>query len=102
MKRALEIVSVVALVSMFVMLAVVYRGLPDQIPNHFNTGSRPMRTIGKGSLWLLPIWGANIFLILSAAARLGPKQPGADPMPIIAVKAGVMILMAWVYFIRLP
>lgn len=102
MKRALEVVSIVALVSMWVMLAAVYNSAPEQIPNYFNMGWRRMITVGKGSLWLLPILATNYFIFLSAAARLTPKQPGADPMPLIAVKAGVMTLLAVIYFVRLP
>jgi hypothetical protein len=102
MKRALESVSIVALASMFVMLAIVYPSLPDQIPNHFNTGPHPIRTIGKGSLWILPFLSANLFLFLTAAARLGPTRPDTDPMPLIIAKAAVMLGAASFYFASLP
>jgi uncharacterized membrane protein len=102
MKRALEAVSIVALVSMFVALAVVYNRLPDQIPNHFNTGPHPMKMVGKGSLWVLPLISANLFVFLSSASLLVPKRPGASAMPLVIVKAAVMTLMACLYIVRLP
>ena len=102
MKRALEAVSIVALASMFVTLAIVYNRLPDQIPNHFNTGSHPLKMVGKGSLMVLPLVSANMFVFLSAAALMIPKRPGASVMPLVIVKAAAVTLMAGLYFARLP
>jgi hypothetical protein len=102
MKRALEAVGIVALASMFVTLAVVYNQLPDQIRNYFNTGPQHMKKIGKGSLLVLPLVSANLFVFLSAAALMIPKRPDASGMALVIVKAAVMTLMAGLYFVRLP
>jgi hypothetical protein len=102
MKRALEAASIIALASMFVMLAVVYRGIPDQIPNHFNNGAHTMRTIGKGSLWILPIVSTNLFLLLSAASGLAPLRSGIDPTSLIVLKAVIMLGAALLFFVWLP
>ena len=51
----LEITGMVAVITLVVLTAISYKGLPGRIPTHFNGLGQPDNYGGKGMIWLLPV-----------------------------------------------
>ena len=50
----LEVAGLLGVVVMIVITAINYKGLPDQVPTHFNASGIPNDFSGKAMIWLLP------------------------------------------------
>jgi len=66
----MEGVALAVLLAMFVMVGLNWRDLPQRIPTHYNLSGQPDKWGSKDSVWLLPVVGANLYLLLSALSRL--------------------------------
>ncbi|MFQ5628829.1 MAG: DUF1648 domain-containing protein [bacterium] len=60
-----EIVGIIALVTMIVLPAVQYHSLPDLIPRHFDLSGQPDAFGSNAFIWILPVVGIFVFLLLS-------------------------------------
>jgi uncharacterized membrane protein len=68
-EKALKVLSVLLMAMLFGYIFYIWNDLPEKVPTHFNTTGRVDRWGGKGSLWMLPIIGLLLFMILSSLER---------------------------------
>jgi uncharacterized membrane protein len=61
----MEILSLMAVVTAFLLVALYFDKLPDEIPNHFNFKGEPDGYSGKKISWSLPVFGLMMYLFLS-------------------------------------
>lgn len=60
----LEIIGVVVILGCFLYLTLIYKSLPDSLPRHFGSDGVPDAYGGKGIIWVLPIVGLILYLIV--------------------------------------
>jgi uncharacterized membrane protein len=65
----LEAISLALLTALFVTLWLHWAEMPDRVPQHFGFNGAPNRWGGKGVLWVLPLTGLGIYVLMTAAAR---------------------------------
>lgn len=68
-EKALKILSVLMIVMLFGYIIYIWNDLPEEVPTHFNGTGRVDGWGGKESLWMLPIIGLLLFMILSFLER---------------------------------
>jgi hypothetical protein len=81
MRRALEIVSLAALVALIAETARAFYGraaLTGPVPTHFNAAGNPDAWGSASMLWLLPATAAGLYLLMTWAAR----HPDAFNFPV--------------------
>lgn len=61
----IEPLGVVAVIVSFALPAFYYSDLPDTLPRHYNSDGLPDAYSGKGMIWVLPILGFCLYLIIS-------------------------------------
>jgi hypothetical protein len=61
LRVAADLGSLIVLVMLWVMVWRAYPRLPSVIPIHFGLNGRPDRWGGKGTIWLLPIFGLGVY-----------------------------------------
>ncbi|NVO19727.1 MAG: DUF1648 domain-containing protein [Bacteroidetes bacterium] len=66
----LEIISLIALISGIFLVIVSVKRLPDNIPTHFSFNGIPDDTGNKNEIWLLPIMGGLIYVVLTFVGLL--------------------------------
>jgi uncharacterized membrane protein len=102
MRRILDFVSLAILA---VLAWITYNALhgsnplPQRIPTHFGANGQPNAWGPPGSLWLLPVVGAGLFLIVSIVSMF----PGSFNFPVRSTPASrprmealTLRMMAWV------
>ena len=81
----LEALSWLFVIGLFVLPLFHYQELPDQIPSHFDANGKADAYSSKASIWILPIIGTAIFLLLyflstaklfriNAGRKLSPEE----------------------------
>jgi uncharacterized membrane protein len=68
-EKALKVLSVLLMAILFGYIFYIWNYLPAKVPTHFNGAGRIDGWGGKGSLWMLPIIGLLLFMILSSLGR---------------------------------
>lgn len=102
MRRILDFVGLALLV---VLVWITYRALygpdplPQRIPTHFGANGQPNAWGPPGSLWLLPIVGAALYMIISVVSLFPasfnfPVRSTAANRP--RLEALTLQMMAWV------
>ncbi len=61
----MEILSLLTVVTAFLLVALYFDKLPAEIPNHFNFKGEPDGYSGKKIFWSLPVFGLMMYLFLS-------------------------------------
>lgn len=61
----MEILSLMAVVTAFLLVALYFDKLPAEIPNHFNIKGEPDDYSQKKIFWSLPVFGLMMYLFLS-------------------------------------
>jgi uncharacterized membrane protein len=102
MRKALEAIGVALLA---VLIGITWNAmhgpnpLPQRIPTHFNAMGEPDARGSPASLWLLPMVGASLYLLISLVALV----PSSFHFPVRAMPANRLRLealtirmMAWV------
>lgn len=64
--KVIEVLGYLALVSFWMMTIAAYSSLPDAIPIHYNAMGEVDGYGGKGSIFILPVVGTLLFLIITA------------------------------------
>jgi uncharacterized membrane protein len=67
--RILEIVAVVLVALSFLVIIITYDSLPSTIPHHYNKKGEPDGFGDKETIWLLPVLGFCLYVLLTAAGR---------------------------------
>ena len=101
MRRSLDIVALVALVTLWVMTASAIFGaqpLPLRVPTHFNLVGKPDGWGSPQVLWLLPCIGIFLYALMALVSRF----PGAFNYPVRVTPANraalqhlALRLIAW-------
>lgn len=74
-----RIFALAAIAAPFVYLASIYGGLPTEIPIHFDWRGSPDGWGSKTLLWILPLLGAMLILIINQAGkRLAEGEAGSN------------------------
>jgi uncharacterized membrane protein len=68
-EKALKVLSVLLMAILFGYIFYIWNDLPEKVPTHFKATGRVDGWSGKGSLWMLPIIGLLLFMILSSLER---------------------------------
>lgn len=71
--QIVEILSVVALLTLMIIPIIYFGQLPDRIPSHFDFSGNPDSYLGKGSIWILPIVGLVLYIGLTILNRFPHK-----------------------------
>ena len=66
----MEILSLLAVITAFLLVALYFGKLPDEIPNHFNFKGEPDTFSQKKIFWSLPVFGLMMYLFLSMVGLL--------------------------------
>jgi uncharacterized membrane protein len=65
----LEILAALGLLALLGLSTYYYGQLPEQVPSHFGPDGLPDKYGSKNSLWLLPILGSVIFVLMTYVNR---------------------------------
>jgi uncharacterized membrane protein len=63
-----EIITLLLVAGTILFAFLYYPRLPDRIPNHFDFYGMPNAYGARNTLWILPVMGGMIYLVLSAVA----------------------------------
>ncbi len=58
------------LLAMFVMVGLRWSDLPERMPSHYNAAGEPDKWRSKDTVWILPIVGANLYILMTALSRV--------------------------------
>ncbi len=73
--RTWEVFIIMLTLVPFMVLAVVYSYLPDQVPVHFNASLEPDRYGGKEELWIIPVLlNGMLYFLFKYIPKLDPKN----------------------------
>jgi len=62
---ALEIISLVIILAMFLYPLIVWKDIPDSIPMHYNVRGEIDRYANKNSIFFLPVVGLVLYVLLT-------------------------------------
>ena len=65
-----DVVSVVCLLVMFILIALYWGQLPEQIPTHYGIDGQPNAWGGRGAVLILPLLSLFLFAVLTGARFL--------------------------------
>lgn len=68
-ENSLEFLGAVGLLLMFAMIAQYWPSLPERIPSHFGVSGQPDAWSGKGTLLILPLLSAALYVGLTVLSR---------------------------------
>lgn len=100
--RALEGLCLALLAGEFLLPALLWGRIPDRIPGHYNGAGEIDRWGSRWELFLLPVAGAILYLLLTAvcaAVRPEVKKgalPPSAPAWLAGVKLAVLAGFAWI------
>jgi uncharacterized membrane protein len=60
-----EFIALSFLIILFAIPLIYYNGLPDRIPVHFNASGVPDGYGNRSTLWILPVTGAFMYLLMT-------------------------------------
>lgn len=63
--RFIESAAWMVLILMWIIVLINYRDLPEAIPSHFNTAGQPDDSGSKEFIFILPVIGTFVFLLLT-------------------------------------
>jgi uncharacterized membrane protein len=69
MLRVVNAVGICALVVLWGVLAVHWGDVPDRVPTHFNAAGLPNAWGPKSALFILPLIGTGMYVMLTAIGR---------------------------------
>ena len=75
--RFLEIFGILVVLASFILPSIYYQSLPDILPRHFGSDGLPDAYGSKGIIWVLPIVGLILFLIVGVVSNV----PGLINLP---------------------
>lgn len=92
----LEILGAIAIVISFALPALYYQDLPENLPRHYGLDGVPDAYGGKGIIWVLPIMGLPLYLIISLISTIPslinlPFKPSPEKIEIYQRKYSRMI-----------
>lgn len=92
----LEIIGIIAIIVSFVLPAYYYQDLPESLPRHFGSDGLPDAYGGKGFIWVLPVMGFFLFLIIGLISNIQgiinlPFKTSPEKMEFYQKKYGRMI-----------
>jgi uncharacterized membrane protein len=64
----MEAVALALLLGMFVMLGLSWSELPERMPSHYNAAGEVDRWGSKDVVWILPIVGAALYLMMTVVS----------------------------------
>ena len=67
--KAIELIGFLILITFWVIIIVSYNNLPEQIPIHYNGLGEVDNYSKKSSIFLLPIIGSFLFIILTLISK---------------------------------
>jgi uncharacterized membrane protein len=73
----LEISGIIIISGCFLFLAFNYSSLPDSLPRHFGSDGVPDAFSAKGVIWVLPIMGLVLYLLIGLISNV----PGLINLP---------------------
>ena len=103
MRKTVEVGGLLMLVILYWITYAALNGqarLPLRIPTHFDISGRPNAWGSPAVLWLLPLIGTGLYLLLTALARIQfrryslPVRVTEANLPFIREKTGEMV--AWI------
>ncbi len=68
-EKILEFIGILALCTSFFLLARYWSVLPEKIPTHFNFAGKPDGWGGKESLFILPVLGTFMYIIMKLLSK---------------------------------
>ncbi len=91
-----EILGISAIIVSFALPAFYFQDLPDSFPRHFGSDGLPDAYGGKGIIWVYPIVGAILFIIIGLISNIPsminlPFQPNPENTEISQRKYARMI-----------
>lgn len=69
----LEILGIIGILTLLVLPIIFYTDLPDSLPRHYGSDGLPDAFGGKGVIWVLPIVGFVMYLVIRFISTL-PEQ----------------------------
>ena len=117
MTKLVEAVALALLVAMFLVVSLNWSELPERMPSHYNAAGEPDRWGSKDGVWILPVVGAGLYLLMTALSRAAASgkvrlnvPPGVDAASpevqaearqlLTAVKVLVMATFAFITWSR--
>ncbi|TDQ14676.1 uncharacterized protein DUF1648 [Algoriphagus boseongensis] len=108
----LEIFGILLVLASFILPAINYQNLPDSIPRHFNSDGLPNAYGSKGIIWLLPITGFILYLVIGVVSHIPslinlPFKPDPERLEYFQMKyarmlrilnAGMVFLFAFINY----
>jgi uncharacterized membrane protein len=93
---AFEILGIIAIIVSFALPAFYYQDLPDSLPRHYGSDGLPDAYGGKGIIWVLPIVGSILFIIIGLVSNIPslinlPFQPDPEKTEIYQRKYARMV-----------
>lgn len=73
----LEILGILIVITSFLLPSIYYQSLPDSLPRHFGSDGLPDAYGSKGIIWVLPMVGFILFLIVGLISNI----PGLINLP---------------------
>lgn len=80
-KKILEGVCLALLIGMVLLPVLFWNCLPDQIPGHYNGAGEIGRWGSKWELFLLPVFGVLMYMLLSFCCWLIGESAGKGELP---------------------
>lgn len=73
LEKVLGVASLVLLIVSFLVLAIMWSRLPQELPTHYDLYGQPDKYGDKANLLLLPCLALAVYLVVSLCQRMGPK-----------------------------
>lgn len=100
--KVINAVSWIGVVGIWLMAALSYENLPDQIPIHYDSSGKPDQFGDKDLIWGLPIVSTLLLVIITLlnmySPKLGIKPKKRQTRLLIYLKLIVIIIFAFIAF----
>ncbi len=67
--RALDTLSLIGLIAIWILTTYIYQQLPDRVPTHYDFSGHIDRYGGPGFIWLFPILSSALYALLTFINR---------------------------------
>ncbi len=71
--QVIEFIAIAFLLFLFILPIRYYGDIPDRIPTHFNAAGTPDGFGSRTSLWILPLTGLGLWLLMTIVNRFPDK-----------------------------
>ncbi|CEG22819.1 hypothetical protein BN1080_01754 [Planococcus massiliensis] len=68
-EQVLDAIGLIVFIGSIVYLVYVFGGLPDEVPAHFNGSGEADRWGSKMELWILPLIGGGLWLLMTFLSK---------------------------------